>query len=252
MRQREISYEKFGNERRLYRWVPHPRSGDAAIVLGDVTRGDFKALYNNQLSRSNSTARQFYDQIRVSAPNGICPYCGFGNVETLDHFLPKSNYSSLSILPLNLVPSCSDCNKTKNDGPVTFTSISSHPYFEDDCVIRDQWLHASFTKSSKPIVNFFAAPPASWPKSTASRIINHFKMFRLASRYATQAIERLIVYAAWINDLVENETAGSLDSFLSRTVLHESSRGQNTWQTALARNIADDDWFRTIGYTRFL
>ena len=39
--------------------------------------------------------------------------CHTSEVDTLDHYLPKSKYPSLSINPLNLIPICNKCNKTK-------------------------------------------------------------------------------------------------------------------------------------------
>ena len=66
----------------------------------------------------------------VSLAEGRCPICGasFGYSQvSLDHVLPKSEYPSLAILPLNLVPICLYCNMRKNSkiGERIF-----HPYFE--------------------------------------------------------------------------------------------------------------------------
>ena len=62
--------------------------------------------------RKNGPGRATYDLLKLSAKGGFCPLCGQRNVSTLDHYLPKESYPDLSILPINLVRACSDCNYT--------------------------------------------------------------------------------------------------------------------------------------------
>lgn len=58
-----------------------------------------------------------------------CPICdcsfAYSQV-TLDHILPKSKFPFLSITPINLVPTCYNCNMRKNDG---IPSKVLNPYF---------------------------------------------------------------------------------------------------------------------------
>ena len=58
-----------------------------------------------------------------------CPVCdcsfAYSQV-TLDHILPKSKFPFLSITPINLVPTCYNCNMRKNDG---IPSKVLNPYF---------------------------------------------------------------------------------------------------------------------------
>ncbi len=44
----------------------------------------------------------------------VCPYCGEGRIEELDHYLPKETYAEYTIYPRNLIPICSKCNKKKS------------------------------------------------------------------------------------------------------------------------------------------
>jgi 5-methylcytosine-specific restriction endonuclease McrA len=252
MDQQELDYERLACAGHLHRWTSHSRGGDELLAVGQIARGEFKRMYTGQLVRNGSPARPFYDQIKLSAPNNICPYCGFGTVETLDHFLPKSHYSSLSVLPLNLVPACSDCNKKKHDTAATEHNISSHPYFEEACVFEDQWLYARIIQSSKPAAEFYVIAPALWAQATTQRVLNHFRSFHLAGRYATQAAERLMVLAAGINEVVKIGVGEDIDVFLRLTASSETRLGRNSWQAALAKAVADDVWFRTGGYARLL
>lgn len=43
----------------------------------------------------------------------ICPICGIGPANTIDHFVPEGDYPEYCIHPRNLIPLCNDCNGPK-------------------------------------------------------------------------------------------------------------------------------------------
>jgi hypothetical protein len=45
---------------------------------------------------------------------GRSPFCGVGHGSALDHNLPKTKFPQLLVVPLNLVPSCKNCNTGNN------------------------------------------------------------------------------------------------------------------------------------------
>jgi len=249
----EAAYSQLAAAGQLFAWQSHPIGNDTAACIGAVTKGEFKGLYTNQLARGGSHARNFYDQIKGAVPNNICPYCGFGVIETLDHFLPKAHYSSLSVLPLNLIPACRDCNVGKNASVVTLASMHSHPYFEEDCVLQDEWLFASIVQGAVPFAEFTAHAPSYWPPATARRVENHFAEFDLARRFSIQAAERLKSLANMIDELKANGAEEAVREFLLMAAGSElRACGVNSWQAALARSAANDVWFHTTGHTLLL
>lgn len=234
-------------------WLAHGIGDDDVPSLHPVTRGDFKRLYTGQLARSGSSARHFYDEIRVSAPNNICPYCGFGTVETVDHFLPKARYSSLSVMPPNLVPACSDCNKKKHDGRVTVENLSSHPYFEGVEVYRDEWVYARIRQTDRPSTEYYAVPPLAWSLPMRQRVLNHFNNLELAVRFGVQAAERLQFFANQIHGMHSAGIGASIPTLLQIDYRAElAATGVNSWQTALAKTVANDVWFHAAGYAQLL
>lgn len=86
---------------------------------------DYKWCYKKFRSQ-NSTADVVTELLDIS--NKKCIYCEsrHGNDE-LDHFLPESEYDYLTIVPANLLPSCSKCNKKKSSN----VEEIYHPYFTD-------------------------------------------------------------------------------------------------------------------------
>ena len=251
--EQELIYEQLASRGQLQQWVAHPRGNDTALTIGHVTRGDLKGLYVNQMARAGKPARIFYDQLRVSAPNNICPYCGIGAVETIDHFLPKGRYSSLSVLPSNLVPACRDCNTGKLDGVLTDARVFSHPYFEETCVFSEEWLFASILPSQVIHAVYRVVTPGTWSAETSQRVVGHFAEFDLFRRFSIQAAERLSYYANLIDGMVREGAGDDVQRILVFTIQSElAAYGVNSWQVALSKAVAHDVWFCTVGYTQLL
>ena len=62
-----------------------------------------------------------------------CPFCGYHDPLEIDHYLPIAEFPEFSFIPINLIPICSKCNKTKSqywieDGERLFLN----KYFDDD------------------------------------------------------------------------------------------------------------------------
>lgn len=78
-----------------------------------------KDLYKNEFVSKKWEGH--YDKIKKSVSE--CPYCGFGEITEIDHFLPKYLYPEFILFYYNLVPSCHNCNKSK-----LTKIINIHPY----------------------------------------------------------------------------------------------------------------------------
>jgi hypothetical protein len=149
---------------------------------------ELKNLYTAQMVPANKPSRIYYDDIKLLAPLGICPFCGFGHVKTLDHYLPKSKFPLLSIFPSNLVPCCTDCNKGKlANVAVAQGEQCLHPYFSDPIFINEQWIFATVVHSSPAVVTFHVQRPPLWSDINFGRVIYHFREYDLANRFSVQA-----------------------------------------------------------------
>lgn len=249
----ERIYAQRASAGQLHTTPSHPRAGNEILSIGRLSRGELKNLYTGNMARKGKPARSYYDQLRVSVAGDICPYCGIGPVETIDHFLPKGRYSSLSVMPVNLVPACRDCNTEKLDGIATSQGLTAHPYFEDQCVVNERWLWATIISTPMVHVEFRATPPIGWNIAVANRILNHFSDLDLARRYSIQAAGRLTYYATILNGLYEEHAGTSAEDSISlimnlSTQSERNAYGLNSWQHALAAAIANDRWFIQDGY----
>lgn len=113
-------YEELANINELHNFL------DPLVNLDESIQENFKKLYKNKFSKDGHKARKYYNNIKnyktkqdktpiihFNDEHNICPMCHTSEVDTLDHYLPKSKYPSLSINPLNLIPICNKCNKNK-------------------------------------------------------------------------------------------------------------------------------------------
>jgi hypothetical protein len=122
-------------------------------------------VYNNRIVGSvPSFGRVLYEKLLNLVE--VCPLCRVGRVRTIDHHLPKSLFPYLAVVPDNLVPACSDCNKAKgNTAPFRNDEQTLHPYFDD---IGDQrWLAARVIEQTPAVLEFRNEPTPSFRPGSA-------------------------------------------------------------------------------------
>lgn len=221
------------------------RGNDDQVVVGTLTKGDLKKLYDRGML-GGARGRIYYDRLLASAPLGKCPYCRFGHAETLDHFLPKSRYPSYAVLPSNLIPACMRCNKGKADGVLTAEGEMSHPYFEAQQVEHDIWLVAELVETNPVTAKYSVALPGHWPDDLRRRVKNYFSEFDLAVRYAVEAASELASVSAYLRALPSSDVRRD---HLRRTAVEERGIARNGWKTALYAALAASNWYSDLGYS---
>lgn len=222
-------------------------SSDFPLSL--VSSTEMRGLYDRM--RDYSGARKYYDDIKSNATLDYCPYCNSGYATTVDHFLPKEDYPTLSIDPWNLVPSCNDCNQTL--GRLVATSEAESPFhpYGDTVPADDRWLYASIKEASPPGVEYIASPPAHWPPKLADRVRHNFDKFKLNLMYQSRSGETLSlaqIYAArQYEGMTTTNAEASVRNFLtdSAILLEETHNNMNHWKAVLFRTLASNDWFCT-------
>ncbi|MCO5966039.1 HNH endonuclease [Sinorhizobium meliloti] len=171
-------------------WHTLPRVGRGnpeVIIRGTLTKGALVDLYGKCLV-GGKKAREVYDELLVSS-DGKCPFCGgIGQVHTLDHYLPKSNFPIYSVLPANLVPCCRDCNSDKMSSFATTQGKQGlHPYLDGPKFFSERWVVATVCRTDPITVEFSCSPPEAWPDVDKLRAKSHFDQYSLARRYGIQA-----------------------------------------------------------------
>ena len=223
---------------KLYELVPAPVANGDPIVVSGLRKSDLVKLYDQYLLGADKPARHIYEGLLVSARER-CPFCGgIGRPRNIDHFLPKSKFPQYSIHPVNLVPSCRDCNM---DGKADRIAVSAedqiiHPYWDMRCYYDVQWIYARFDSDVLDPglkIDYFVRTPDEWAEIDRARAIYHFGAFDLPLRYALKASEHAGVVQGQIRSMrsagVSNQ--GVIDFLLKPGV--ESASFPNHWQVGL-------------------
>ena len=243
-------YNKKINTADLFQIQPFLGNNDS-IVTGDVNKAELKGLYTSHMVPEKKPARSYYDQLKMSAPLSICPFCGFGTVETLDHYLPKALFPCLSILPNNLVPSCTDCNKKKNTAIATTKQTQClHPYFDQYHFISEQWLFAEVIETSPATIEFFVTAPTHWTNDDKERVKTHFIDFKLGARFKIQSATELSGLKAELEYDYKISQAQGVKQALQRKSDIYFSLHANWWKTAMYQALANSEWYCEGGFRK--
>lgn len=210
----------------------------AAFQVSGVTSNEMVAVYDSRMAKKGAPGRPIYNDLRIAPANGRCPRCFHRTVSTLDHALPKNKFPALAVTPLNLVPSCQECNKVKLDTvPSLPEEVTLNPYFES--VDDDTWLCAQVVGTSPAEVQFRPVAPAHWEPVLASRVDHHFKLFGLAALYAAQAVTELEGNRQLFTSVLKSAGPSGLQQHLIEQGASWRSVHRNSWQAAFYAALAD-------------
>jgi hypothetical protein len=217
------------------------------LVNGVVTTAEMDSVYTSRMAGQKGPGRWIYDDILASA-KGRCPLCAQRAVTTLDHHLPKSHYPALAVAPINLVPSCTDCNKLKlAKYPRVPEEVTLHPYFDN--VDDARWLVAQVIEQVPASLRFLVAPPPTWGDLLAERTIRHFAALKLSALYGSEAAEELLNIRHQLVALLESGGVEQVQGYLSERAQSCSAGRLNGWRAAAYEAWAANDWFCEGGFS---
>ena len=213
---------------------------------GKITKTEMIRLYESGLLRL-SARRHIYDAIMTLAPNGLCPYYGHRRVRQLDHFLPKSKYPAYSVTPLNLVPSCSDCNTDKLSGDDDkIEDLPLHPYFESGDNIT--WLKAEILEGPTAVFLFSVDDGTCMDAVNVIRLESQFETLGLDVLYSTEANDLLSAIRLTLRRLFATGGSGSVRNHLEGEYDSSFFDRRNSWRTAFFKASYESDWFCEGGF----
>ncbi|MEO7178771.1 MAG: HNH endonuclease signature motif containing protein [Allosphingosinicella sp.] len=183
---------------------------------------------------------------RLLASTQACPYCGFGEVKDLDHYLPRSTYGELAIHPRNLVPSCGPCNNAKRTVypgmPAARGPGLIHAYFQS--LPDEDFLHADteLAGDGTLTVTFRVDNPGMDPALTA-KLQFQLTRLKLNARYRAQ-VNKYLSEQRTAMLMIHGIGPALFSDFLAKTSeALVASYGRNDWRVALLRTLAADPAF---------
>lgn len=212
------------------------------MVANSVNVEEMKKVYTGRMAKKLTPGRPYYDKLISLPAFGRCPLCCQRTVSTLDHYLPKQHFPSLTVTPFNLIPACQDCNKVKGENaPSRPEEETLHPYYDD--VENFVWVKASLLEEEPIGVNFYVDTSAIQNELLANRLENHFNIFKLNSLYSSHAAEEIASMERNFKNVFIDTGSDGLREFLAEIAESKMDLNPNSWQSALYTCLARNVWF---------
>ena len=223
--------------------------GDALTIspaaVDDETAG---ALRTNYLHTYNGKCLfSLREALFANVPLNLCLMCGTSRTADLDHFLPQEKYPEFSILPTNLVPICTSCNRlkanivTSADGARFF-----HAYYDD--VPSDWPLLVASIEISDTVVAVFAVNQ----KLTGQTLANarfQFEKLGLGMAYGKEAAVELCSRYDSFDEAYQDGGADQVaDESMRLARSLRKNHGFHYWKAALFDGLAASKSFCGGGY----
>lgn len=212
----------------------------------NITIKEMKNVYSYKLANKNGPAYHIYNKLKRNTINKTCPFCGQRKADTLDHYLPKAHYPSLVVTPLNLVPACFACNKTKSSKTANSSEEETlHPYFDE--LGMDEFIFAEVNEQEQRM-DFYINPPSSWSEQFVARVEKHFEDYNLAELYEIHAIDEIIGHLfTW-----RNLDKDSLKAHLVEQAMSWKDSYVHSWKASFFKGASESEWFCSGGYTEIM
>ncbi|MCJ8351388.1 HNH endonuclease signature motif containing protein [Moritella sp.] len=186
-------YKELGSKGCLFSYPKTKNITKNTIVVGELTKKKLVNLYVLNLRNKEKPARKLYEKLMASTDEK-CPFCGdIGVPKNLDHFLPLAHFPQFSVMPINLIPACRDCNMGEKGDAFAIQADKQilHPYLDKNILFNEQWVYARFVKKGDGAIEYFVNPPEEWNPIDKKRVNQHFDDFDLAFRYRIEAGKHL-------------------------------------------------------------
>lgn len=226
-------YDHRATNKNLYTYTTHTH------VCGNIFKQNMLNLYNDKMVR-HSTGRTIYDRLMSLAPLKRCPFCGIGEVRTLDHYLPEANFPTFAVLPYNLVACCRDCNTDKLTSYATTQGAQAlHPYYDD--FTNEQWLFARVLQTLPVSIEFYVEPPEDWDDVDKERVESHFNNYKLAGRFSVAASSILVNLRYKFMEY--HSSPVDIRNELEKEYNVNMHLHLNSWETAMYQALYQNEWY---------
>ncbi|QRA41253.1 HNH endonuclease [Chryseobacterium cucumeris] len=203
-------------------------------TYSSVEKKTLQSLYGSQTRTAKEVIRSIIDNLDAKH-DSRCLYCGIGEYEEIDHYLPKEHFPEYSILFKNLIPICGKCNKIKGD-KIPGTTID-YLHMTYDIIPLEQYLSLDITFNIKtPILNFNIKT-----KYNGSLIENHIVSLKLIERYNKKGVQYILRIKALYDQYGEKYAIEELE----RNDLETSEfYGSNFWKSVLIRKLKEINYIK--------
>lgn len=131
--ERESKWSKIAKDENF--WKPFIQAEQEYKDLGtefyqiDINRGVCKSAADHFFSHKIDSFRK--ETMEVFKSRRMCVICGQTSVAQIDHVLPRSKFPDLTLVPINLIPICAQCNGAKLENWGNLDTPIYNQYLDD-------------------------------------------------------------------------------------------------------------------------
>ncbi|QDR81319.1 HNH endonuclease [Sporomusa termitida] len=222
---------------------------DLSVVNSVVyNQTDKSALLNCYESTTKPLAALKTKILEAQNPTlrGKCQYCGINAPTTFDHYMPKDTFPEYSVMPINLIPCCFECNNIRNDNWLTSSNHRGtiNLYYEN--LPTDRYLSTIVVYSDDvPVANFNIFNPGTINSTLFTIVLSHFEILKLKNRYKVQTAS---VASEIKRSIVAHNHPPISGHDISQWLIEEANSkrqefGENYWEAAFIEGLATCDDF---------
>lgn len=208
-----------------------------------TAENDLRSMY----SYSNGKIKELKDYVLTDddgRTHNTCLNCTMSEANTMDHFLPKTDYPQFAVHPKNLLPSCSACNSKKSvNWQIGNQTIFINHYLDD--IPNIQYLFCEVIKTTKGFkVKFSVDNRNSMNINIFNLVDSHFSKLNICNRlnkYCNDEITDLIdEYLPYRNNF------NAFKTHINNALVHHiSSKGINHWKNILKSSLITSPIFES-------
>ena len=216
--------------------------------LENITGLDLSANEKNDLlglySYKSKAIQELKIRLTTSENNRVintCQSCTVGEVNSLDHILPKDVFSEFSVNPKNLFPSCTKCNSFKVNSwlegnqriflNLFCDELPNEQYLFVDTQITEDNIQASFI-----IDNKYGIHP-----NVYNLIASHYRRLYLCERFAENSSEVITSLDNSIMPYTKMVSAADIIGATKEKIAKDRATfGYNYWKSLLELSLIDN------------
>lgn len=225
------------------------------LIFDATTKKELESLYSYDAQMFRRLKR-ILTVDENQRPDVYCPNCTINTINSFDHYLPQTEFSEYIDNPLNLIPSCTECNGHKNkvwrmNGERLFLNL----YIDDMPQIQYLFVTLSISDNGTMVDAKFEVrnPDGKIDVGLYNKISYHYKKLLLCERFSEHRESVLSSLANEIYTLKEVLSDNALKEVIMKSVANERVKyGYNYWRAILQEAVCDNqtvfDFFKRKPY----
>jgi hypothetical protein len=172
--------------------------------VGVANKADLEKLYSYK-SKAIRDVREEIRTAQLNIINNTCQNCTINSVNSMDHVLPFSAFPEFCVNPINLFPSCTECNSMKNAYVAEHGNYSFLNLYLDK-LPNTQYLFPNVKKDKDGdfIVEFTIDNRNNLDQSIYKLIYKHYKALDLFNRMCLNTVDTIRNIQIQINTRMRN------------------------------------------------